>query len=154
MIKEIKAEKLKDALTLVNQVFSEFVAVDYSDQGKTTFSNYLKSKYDEVSSDIASGHKKIWGYYINDEIAGVIAKKGISHIALFFVNKKKQNQGIGKKLFNFFVDYIKQNTNAEIITVNSSPFAVRIYEKLGFNKTSEKQEKDGIIFIPMKYTIM
>jgi hypothetical protein len=33
MIKEISKNDLKKALDLVNRVFSEFVAVDYSEQG-------------------------------------------------------------------------------------------------------------------------
>ena len=34
--------------------------------------------------------------------------------------------------------------------VNSSPYAVKAYEQLSFVKTGEQQEKDGIIFIPMR----
>ena len=36
MIKEIDSNDLKQALDLVNEVFSEFVAVDYSEQGRNT----------------------------------------------------------------------------------------------------------------------
>ncbi|MDR2581530.1 MAG: hypothetical protein LBC85_11135 [Fibromonadaceae bacterium] len=61
MIKEIDKSDLKQALDLVNEVFSEFVAVDYSEQGITTFQDYLKNKYEEVSADLESGHKKAWG---------------------------------------------------------------------------------------------
>lgn len=36
------------------------------------------------------------------------------------------------------------------ITVNSSRYAISIYKNFGFEATSEEQQKDGIIFTPMK----
>ena len=52
MIREVSENDLKDAIDLVNRVFSEFVAVDYSEQGKRTFENYLRNKVDEISLDL------------------------------------------------------------------------------------------------------
>jgi GNAT superfamily N-acetyltransferase len=149
MIKEVGKAGLIQALDLVNRVFSEFVAVDYSEQGNKTFNDYLKTKYDEVSSAIETGHKKLWGYYQNDEIIGVIATRDISHIALMFVDKRHQRKGIARQLLNTVLAEIKDNANITQMTVNSSPYAVEAYERLGFAKTDEQQEKDGIIFIPM-----
>ena len=150
VIKEIKSkEDLKQALDIVNIVFSEFVAVDYSEQGKNTFENYLKNKYEEMLSDLLSGHKKVWAYYQGSHILGVIATRDISHIALMFVDKKYHRKGIAKQMFNVVLDELKKNEDVEQITVNSSPYAVEVYEHLGFIKTGEQQEKDGIIFTPM-----
>jgi predicted GNAT family N-acyltransferase len=149
MIKEVRKDKLKQALDLVNKVFSEFVAVDYSEQGKKSFEDYLKIKYEEVSSDIDTGNKKVWGFYQDDEIIGVIATKEISHIALMFVDKHYHRKGIARKLFDAVLSELKDNTNATQITVNSSPYALKAYERLGFIKTDEQQENDGIIYIPM-----
>ena len=156
MIKVVDKTDLKQALDLVNEVFTEFVAVDYSEQGNKTFEDYLKIKYDEMSSDIETGHKKLWGYYQNDEIIGVIATRDISHIALMFVDKRHHRKGIARQLLNTVLAEIKDNANTTQMTVNSSPYAVEAYERLGFVKTDEQQEKDGIIYIPMAkplYTI-
>ncbi|WP_460645598.1 GNAT family N-acetyltransferase [Lacrimispora brassicae] len=38
------------------------------------------------------------------------------------------------------------------MTVNSSPYAVEIYHKLGFVDTDTEQLVNGIRFIPMEYT--
>ena len=149
MIKEVDKNDLKEALDLVNEVFTEFVAVDYSEQGNKTFDDYLKIKYDEMSSDIETGHKKLWGYYQNDEIIGVIATRDISHIALMFVDKRHHRKGIARQLLNTVLAEIKDNANITQMTVNSSPYAVEAYERLGFAKTDEQQEKDGIIYVPM-----
>ena len=149
MIKEIGKNDLKQALDLVNRVFTEFVAVDYSEQGYKTFQNYLNTKYDEVSADLQSGHKKLWGYYENGEVIGVIATRDKSHIALMFVDKQHHRKGIARRLFDTVLAEAKNYTDVMQITVNSSPYAVEIYERLGFVKTDEQQEKDGIVYIPM-----
>jgi len=149
MIKEIDSRDLEQALDLVNNVFREFVAVDYSEQGKNTFENYLKNKYEEVAADLISGHKKMWAYFQNDDILGVIATRDISHISLMFVDKQHHRKGIAKQMFHFMVDELKNNGDITQITVNSSPYAEEVYEHLGFVRTGERQEKDGIIFTPM-----
>ena len=149
MIKEVGKNDLKQALDLVNRVFSEFVAVDYSEQGNKTFNDYLKIKYDEVLNDTQTGRKKIWGYYQNGEIIGVVAIRDTSHIALMFVDKQHHRKGISKLLFDSVLEYTEKNEEVTQITVNSSPYAVPVYERLGFIKTDEQQEQNGIIYIPM-----
>jgi len=149
LIKEIDGKDLEQALDLVNNVFREFVAVDYSEQGKITFENYLKNKYEEVASDLISGHKKVWAYFQDNTILGVIATRDISHISLMFVDKQYHKKGIAKQMFHFVVDELKKNGDITQITVNSSHYAEGVYEHLGFVKTGERQEKDGIIFTPM-----
>jgi ribosomal protein S18 acetylase RimI-like enzyme len=141
MIKEIDKADLKQALDLVNKIFSKFVAVDYSEQGIATFQDYLKNKYEEVSADLVSGHKKAWGYYQNGKIIGVIATRDVSHIALMFVDKQHHRKGIARQLFDIVLANLKDNADVTKITVNSSPYAMKIYEKLGFIKTDERQEK-------------
>jgi len=153
MIKEIPNEDVKRAIDLVNDVFSEFVAVDYSEQGRRTFESYLKNKLQEISADLQSGHKQMWAYYQGDEIVGVIATRDRSHIALMFVAKEHHKKGIAKQLFSAVLQEAKKDESAAQITVNSSPYAVAVYERLGFVKTDEEQERDGILFVPMKYPL-
>ena len=59
MIKEISDKDLKQAIDLVNDVFSEFVSADYSEQGRRTFEFYLEGKLQKVSADLKSGCKKM-----------------------------------------------------------------------------------------------
>ena len=149
MIKEIENKDLKRAIDLVNNIFSEFVASEYSEKGRNTFENYLKNKYEEVSAGLKTGRKKMWAYYENEEILGVISTRNVTHISLMFVDKNHHKKGIARQLLNTVLEEIKTNTGETQITVNSSPYAVEVYEHLGFIKSAEKQEKDGIIFIPM-----
>ena len=149
MIKKVDDKDLRRALDLVSHVFSEFVAVDYSEQGRNTFESYLKDKLQEASVSLKSEEKKIWAYYQGDKILGVIATQNNSHISLMFVDKEYHRQGIARQLFDVALDCLKKNKDVKRITVNSSPYAVEAYERLGFVKTEEQQEKDGIIYVPM-----
>lgn len=154
MIKEISKNEIKQALDLVNKVFAEFVAMDYSERGNKSFNDYLKIKYDEVTNDVQTGHKRIWGYYENNEIIGVIATRDISHIALMFVDKQHHRKGIARQLYDTVLSEISKNADVTRVTVNSSPYAVTIYERLGFVKTDEQQEhENGIVYVPMTHTI-
>ena len=153
MIKKLPNKDIERAIALVNKVFSEFVAIDYSEEGRNTFALYLKTKLQEISDDVKNGHKKMWAYYQDNEIVGVIAMQNISHISLLFVDKEQQRKGIARQLFLTALNEVKQSENPTKITVNSSPYAVEAYEHLGFIKTNDAQETNGIIYIPMEYVI-
>jgi len=153
MIKELGKSDIRQALDLVSRVFTEFVAVDYSEQGIKTFEGFLKIRYEEVSNGVQTEYKRIWGYYQDGEIAGVIATREVSHIALMFVDKQHHKKGIAKQLVNTVLAELREKAGVTQVTVNSSPYAVKVYERLGFIKTDEQQEKNGIIYFPMAYTI-
>lgn len=154
MIREIEHKDLKEAVNLVNNVFNEFVAGDYSQEGQKTFSDYLEIKLEELSQDLNNGHKKMWGFYENEKIIGVIGTRDRFHISLMFVSKDYQKRKIATKLFTTVVDSLKEeNSKSFEMTVNSSPYAVKIYERLGFWATDNEQIKNGIRFMPMKMIV-
>ena len=70
-----------------------------------------------------------------------------SEICCFFVKAQNHRQGIGRKLW----EYLCENSQSKIITVNSSPYAVPIYHKLGFVDLDIEQVSDGMRYTPMKY---
>lgn len=139
-IRVLQECEFSDALALVLDVFMEFEAPVYSSEGIETFKTLLKNKQ-AISSMI------FFGAFDKGKIVGVLAMRNSNHISLFFVKKEYHQKGIGKALFNFML----KNTESDNFTVNSSPYAVSIYEKLGFKKLSEEQIEDGIRFTPLKY---
>ncbi|HWQ89143.1 MAG TPA: GNAT family N-acetyltransferase, partial [Desulfitobacteriaceae bacterium] len=56
---------------------------------------------------------------------------------------------IAKNLITLAIEKVKVTE----IDVNSSPYAVNIYKRMGFEQLDEEQEKDGIRFITMKKSI-
>ena len=119
-----------------------YEAPEYSEEGIEQFKKCL--------NDTEWTNSLIWfGAYIEHSLVGIIATRNNGgHIALFFVKENYHNQGIGKKLFNTLL----ANTSAQLITVNSSPYAAQIYTHLGFRKTQDEQLTDGIRYTPMLYS--
>ena len=90
------------------------------------------------------------GAFADGRLVGVIATRSAgAHIALFFVEREYQGRGIGKKLFQRMLGGVPVSR----LTVNSSPFAVPIYHKLGFLDTDKEQTVNGLRFTPMAYKI-
>ena len=153
LIKEVDSKDIYQAVTLVGRVFDEFVGVDYSEQGKNTFKNGLESIFEEYSSGMTPENRKIWACYQGGQIIGVIAIRDTSHISLLFVDKQNHKKGVARLMFNYVLNEIKKTDAITQITVHSSAYAVKAYECLGFVRTGEQQEKDGILFTPMIRTV-
>ncbi len=140
-IKELSEPDKIDAMNLVWSVFLEFEAPDYEEGGIRTFNNFINDE------SVIHG-LLMYGAYEQKNLVGVIATRNEgNHISLFFVHSKYHRQGIGRRLFEVAV----KNSTSEIITVNSSPYAVAVYHKLGFIDTGAEQTQDGMRFTPMRY---
>jgi ribosomal protein S18 acetylase RimI-like enzyme len=95
----------------------------------------------------------MWGCFHNDKIVGMIATKQSNHISLLFVDKEYHRQGIARSLYRKLIDYYAKNDDCSEISVNSSLYAVKAYERLGFVATDTEQQKNGIRFVPMKHKL-
>ena len=152
---------------LVLRVFDSFVAPGYCEEGINEFKSNitvekLKKRSEENHFILVVRHA--------DKIIGMIDIRENHHISLFFVDIAFQNKKIGKTLFRKAVTlcsgrgsdltpipcHYKAVTlcsggGSELsqISVNSSPYAVPIYEKMGFRKTDDEQIKNGMRFFPM-----
>ena len=140
-IKEIEKDQIPKAIDLIWTTFLQFEAPDYSEEGVQSFKDFIEDK--EMISTL-----EFWGAYDNRELKGVIAtNENRRHICSFFVKAQYHRQGIGRKLW----EYLLVNSRSEMITVNSSPYAVPVYHKLGFVDTDVEQLSDGMRYTPMKY---
>lgn len=150
MIKAIEEDGLDDALALVRRVFDEFEAPDYSYEGVSEFYAYINR--DAVMKRMDCGELLMWGFVENHEILGVLALRGECHIALLFVDGNHHRKGIARDLLAAAFSHCKR-IGACAATVNSSPYAVEAYRRLGFVETSGEKEVNGIRFTPMACTI-
>jgi len=142
-IRKISQDETDEALCLVWTVFQEYEAPDYTKQGVDEF-------YKSIHDESYLSNLSMYGAFIQKKIIGVIATRSEgTHIALFFVDGKFQKQGVGKQLFQ--VASIANKSN--YMTVNSSPYAVPIYRKLGFKDTDTEQVINGLRFTPMKLCV-
>ncbi len=139
-IAKIERAQTHEAIDLIWTTFLQFEAPDYSEEGVQSFKDFIEDK--EIISTL-----EFWGAYDNRELKGVIAtNKNRRHICCFFVKARYHRQGIGRKLW----EYLLANSSSEVITVNSSPYAVPVYHKLGFVDTDAEQLSDGMRYTPMK----
>lgn len=140
-IKKIDETQIADAIDLIWTTFLQFDAPDYSEEGIQSFKDFIENK--EIISTL-----EFWGAYDGPKLKGVIAtNENRKHICCFFVKAEYHRQGIGRKLW----EYLLKNSQNEIITVHSSPYAVPVYHKLGFVDTDTEQLSDGMRYTPMKY---
>ena len=139
-IRQLLNNKKDEALLFAKKVYIESKDESYSEQGIETFCNFVNNK--EITKSF-----KVYGAFENNILEGLIATDSQkSHICLFFVDKVSRGKGIGKELMKAVIN----NNENSYITVNSSRYGVPIYEKLGFVKTEEEKEQDGLKFTPMK----
>ena len=140
-IRQLNNSEYEKAVSLALDVFVECGSVDFDVNGLQTFKNFVYD--DELMIELC-----IFGAFDNETLIGIIGTKdGGSHISLFFISPKFHRRGIGRQLF----DSVYADQNQMQITVNSSSYAVKFYESLGFSKTSEEQETDGLKYTPMHY---
>ena len=172
------SSELPYAMRLVWDVFLEFEANEYSDEGVVEFQTFID--YDSIRNKIGAGELSMLGSFHFGEIVGVIATRAPFHIALLFVHRTYHKHGIAKKLIEVALEECaqgvgtmhKQESGGETadedalregesdealradtpteITVNSSPYAVDIYKHMGFEPVDVEQTVNGMRFTPMK----
>lgn len=121
-IRKINEMQMANAIDLIWTTFLQFEAPDYSEEGVQSFKDFIENQ--EIHKQL-----EFWGAYDAEELKGVIAtNENRKHICCFFVKSQYHRQGIGRKLW----EYLRENSENETITVNSSPYAVPVYHKLGF----------------------
>lgn len=138
-IRQLNNREYNEAVELSLKVFMECGTTDFDDSGLNTFKDFIYNK--SLMNELT-----IFGAFEDSELVGIIGTKNKGqHISLFFINPKYHRKGIGRSLF----DYAYSNQTVAQITVNSSTFAVRFYENLGFTKAAEEQVTNGLRYTPM-----
>ena len=132
---------------LVTRGFEEFVAPDYSRLGVEEFLRFASPA--AMLERIQRG-----GLVLVAEdggmLAGMAELRGNSHISLLCVDKAYQRRGIAGELVRRGTEVCRnRKPGLAQVTVNSSPYAVPVYLRLGFAVTGPEQEVHGIRFTPM-----
>ena len=140
-IRRLSEYEIPAALDLAWKVFSEYESPDYSTEGTEEFRKCLHDEEYLYGIDY-------YGAFDSSKLIGLIGiRSNLEHICFFFVDGKYHRQGIGTKMFN----YLLENYKGNVITINSSPFGVDFYKKIGFVPTEEEKTINGIRFTPMIY---
>ncbi len=147
-ISDVMNQYLAEALGLVWNVFCEFEAPEYCEEGVAEFKRYIEP--DAIHAKLESGELQMWISLSEDRVTGVIALRPPCLISLLFVDKHYHHQGIARTLFEHVLALVKAKGEHHEMTVFSSPYAAGYYRRMGFADTDTEQTVNGIRFIPMK----
>ena len=151
---EIRPARLSEAdatVALALRVFDAFIAPDYPNEGVEHF-------YANVTpgglADVISNGEIVLVATVNGALAGVVTVRDESHISWLYVDKAYHTRGIGRNLVAGAVAQIRERApDATTITLNSSPFAVPIYVRMGFEAVGPETTKHGMRMTPMRADI-
>lgn len=151
IIKKVDFNRIGDAFSLVIDVFMEFDAPDYSQEGVETFRNGI-IKSEEFKNRFKIGEQVMFGAFLDDKIIGIIAISVSNHISLLFVDKKYHKIGVATELFNTMIKELGLK-KGDKIKLNSSPYAIEFYSHIGFVSTDLCKTKNGMRYTPMEFNI-
>lgn len=92
-------------------------------------------------------------YHVAEEagvLAGVVGVRSGNHLYDLFVAQSRQGLGLGRRLWDRALADALNGGTRERFTVNSSRFAVPVYERFGFVAVAPVQERNGVLFVPME----
>ncbi len=151
LIRRLEISEIEDALSLVWEVFLEYEAPEYSEDGIRTFENTI-IKSVAFKNRFLSRDQIMLGAFHEKRLIGVLSISIRNHISLLFVHKDYHRKGVATSLFKNLVNELK-NRDVKKITLNSSRYGIPFYHKIGFKELDIEQVRDGIRYTPMEYLI-
>ena len=141
---------------LIQKVIRQYNSDDYTEDGVNSLLEFTSEPF--IRKLLSLGKTIGVGCSIaeNDveKLIGVCIIRDWSHMLLFFVDGAYHGQGIGRKLFELALDQCHQKSpDLNMMTVNSTIFALEAYKKLGFVPTDDPQHQNGIVYVPMEISL-
>jgi ribosomal protein S18 acetylase RimI-like enzyme len=143
MIRRVKIEDISAIQAIIQQNLSDFLV--HTD-GLEKFNDFALQRM-VLNPDI-----HYWVYEKQRKVIGCIGYRVPAHLVHFFVDQSYQGQGIGKQLWIYAFEHLKRKYPQQEhfkMSVNSSPAAVVVYKKLGFETVSALCESGGIRYVKM-----
>ncbi len=146
-ISPLKSKDWDMAMQLAWDTFLVYEAPEYVPEGIKNFHEFVKG--DELRNMFVLGEYRAWGAYDEeDTVVGILGIRKHWHISLLFTESRLHHQGIGTALLKTAFDEARQEGVTQL-TVNSSPYAVEFYHKIGFTDLDHERTTDGIRYTPM-----
>ncbi len=139
--------EVEDASALALRVFDEFVATQFSDEGQQEFHRYASPN--AIRERNRAGCLT-FAAQRDGRLVGMLHLRDGEHIAMLFVERDSQRQGIGRSLIGAATEYVRaRQPPVRVLTVASTPNAIEAYRKLGFVSVGSEQVLKGIRFVSM-----
>ena len=148
-IRNAYRDEWEDAMSLAWRTFLRFEADVYSPEGVRNFENFITDS--TLYRMFVVGSYQMFVAPEGKKIVGMITLRDTTHISLLFVDEKYHRQGIGRALMQYLSNYLLTEVQASRVTVNSSPYGVEFYHKLGFRDLRPQEKRNGITCTPMEF---
>ena len=147
LIRPLEAADIPAVAGLLRELAREYIVHESPPEGASTF----LAENDEmgVRGFLARGH--VYHVAVVDgELAGFVAIRDNSHLFHLFVGKRWHRRGIARVLGDSGRKAACPAGSDGVFTVNSSNFAVPVYEAFGFTRVGPTQCAKGLYFNPMR----
>ena len=152
-IRRLTAQELPAAMELALDTFMRFEAPDYGQEGVESFQRTVIEN-EEFLCKCRSGENRMWGAFDGEKLIGIYGMRGVSHICLVFTHHAYHRKGVATAIFQrVLADIRKENPQLRRITLNSSPYGLPFYLRMGFYPTDTEKTIDGIRFTSMAYDL-
>ncbi|HWR22838.1 MAG TPA: GNAT family N-acetyltransferase [Feifaniaceae bacterium] len=150
MIRLLRENEYEAARALAGRVFGAYAVPEYTREAAERVDAFLSAI--GTPSQESESQVQMFGCFMRNTLAGVVATRECTHICLLFVAPEYQRKGVARSL----LQSVRQDAvaaEADYITVNSSPCAVPVYERLGFAAAGPEEERGGVRYTPMRYPL-
>ena len=146
-VRQLMRNEWDNGMQIAWDTFMVFEAPEYEPEGVKNFHAFVKGK--ELKQLFILGEYDAYGAFIDGIMVGVLGVRKRNHVSLLFVDSEYHRMGVASALLRLTFKEAKAR-GIEEMTVNSSPYAVGFYHKIGFHDTDTEQKMDGIRYTPMK----
>lgn len=148
LIRPLEDADIPFCARLLRASASEFIVHEPTAEGAATF--LRENDEHGLRTYVRSGHV----YHVAEDdtaLAGFVAVRADSHLFHLFVDKRWHGQGLARRLWDTARAAAEARGGPGQFTVNSSNYAVPVYEAFGFVRTAPTQCVKGLYFNPMRY---
>ena len=145
-IRPLRDADIAQVAALLEALAREHVVQEFSAEARTLFLG--RNDAGALRQNLAKGFR----YHVAESggrIAGFVGTRDNRHLYHLFVAGDQQRRGLGRRLWETARAACVAAGNPGHFTVNSSPHAIAVYEKLGFHRAGKPRDHGGVIYNPM-----
>lgn len=151
VVRRLGASEVDAALQLAWQTYLEFEAPDYGPEGVETFRQDIVEN-EPFRRACMSGENRLWGSFDGERLIGIMGMRGKAHICIVFTHKDYHRRGVATAIWRqLLADVRREDPEIVKITLNSSPYGLPFYLKIGLMPLEPEKTLNGIRFTPMVY---
>lgn len=146
-IRSIEERDFPAVARLLRVLAKQFIVHESTPEGASTF---LRENDETGLRGFAANGCMYYVAESGGAIAGFIAVREHKHLFHLFVATEWQRQGVARKLWEVARRAAREGGNDGVFTVNSSNYALPVYEAMGFERSAPMQCQRGLCFNPMQ----